>query len=272
MVYIVSFSNKSNYILCYNIAVSLASKGFLVDLNNLNKKMKTAVMQPYILPYIGYWQLIKAVDAFVLLDDVNFIMRGWINRNYLLLNGQPHLFSIPLEKPSQNKLINETKLCFDSKTRETLLKTITLAYKKSHQFNYVYPIIEEIFSNPETDLTKFILNSFEKITQYLDIKTEFLLSSQIEKDNSLKGEERIIEICQKLNTKTYINLPGGRELYHDEKFKHAGMNLKFIQPNLEKIIYPQFKNNFITNLSFLDIIMFNDKEKVNKFLEDYSSI
>lgn len=231
---------------------------------------KTAIMQPYIFPYIGYWQLINAVDTFVLLDDVNFIMRGWINRNYLLLNGQSHLFSIPLEKPSQNKLINETKLCFDNKTKETLLKTIALAYKKAPQFYHVYPIIEEIFSNPETDLTKFILNSFEKITQYLDIKTEFLLSSQIEKDNSLKSEERIIEICKKLNTKTYINLPGGKELYHDEKFKNAGMNLTFIQPNQANIVYPQFKNDFIANLSFLDIIMFNDKEKVKKFLEDYS--
>lgn len=232
--------------------------------------MKTAVMQPYIFPYIGYWQLINAVDTFVLLDDVNFIMRGWINRNYLLLNNQAHLFSIPLEKPSQNKLISETKLNFDNKTRETFLKTITLAYKKAPHFNDVYPLIEQIFSNQETDLTKFIFNSFEKITEYLEIKTKFLISSQMEKNNTLRGEERIIEICRKLDSKTYINLPGGRGLYHRDKFEKEGIDFKFIQPNLENIIYPQFKNEFIANLSFLDIIMFNDKEEIKNFLEDYS--
>lgn len=232
--------------------------------------MKTAIMQPYIFPYIGYWQLIRAVDTFVLLDDVNFIMRGWINRNNILLNGKAHMFSLPLKKPSQNKLINETKLNFHDKTRETLLKTIIQVYKKAPRFEEVFPMIENILLNPETDLTKFILNSFEKTSQYLEINTKFLISSQIEKDNTLKAEDRIVEICKKLDTKTYINLPGGKDLYHGERFEEVGIKLKFIQPNLENIIYPQFDKDFVANLSFLDIIMFNDKEKVKNFLNDYS--
>ena len=60
--------------------------------------MKTAIMQPYIFPYIGYYQLIDAVDQFIIFDDVNFIKRGWINRNNILLNKNKHLFSIPLSK------------------------------------------------------------------------------------------------------------------------------------------------------------------------------
>lgn len=97
--------------------------------------MKLAIMQPYFFPYLGYWQLINAVDKFVLLDDVNFIMRGYINRNSILLNGKSYLFSLPLEKPSQNKLINDSKLNFQHNDREKLLKTIQLAYKKSPFFN-----------------------------------------------------------------------------------------------------------------------------------------
>lgn len=232
--------------------------------------MKTAIMQPYILPYIGYWQLINAVETFVLLDDVNFIMRGWINRNNILLNNKAHLFSLPLEKPSQNKLISETKLNFDDKTRENFLKTISSAYKKAPFYHQVSPMIEEIINNPEKDLTKYLLNSFEKISEYLGIKTQFLMSSQIEKDNSLKAEERIIEICKKTGTKTYINLPGGKGLYHSDAFNEVGIELSFIQPNLENIVYSQFKNDFVANLSILDIIMFNDKEKILNFLTDYS--
>lgn len=232
--------------------------------------MKTAIMQPYIFPYIGYWQLINAVDTFVLLDDVNFIMRGWINRNNILLNGKSHLISLPLEKPSQNKLISETKLKLDDKTRENLLKTIFLAYKKTPFFSEVYPLVEDIITNKEENLTKFLLYSFEKISQYMEFKTKFLISSKIEKDNTLKAQERIIEICKKLNTKTYINLPGGKNLYNEDKFREAGIELKFIQPDLESIKYTQLSNDFITNLSFLDVLMFNNRSKINQFLKNYS--
>ncbi len=231
--------------------------------------MKTAIMQPYFLPYIGYFQLINAVDTFVILDDVNFIMRGWINRNNILLNNKPYLFSIPLEKPSQNKLISETKLAFDEKNRKNLLKTIEMAYKKAPMFNEIYPLVEDIINFDESDLTGFILNSFMKISNYLEIKTNFLLSSQIEKDNLLKAEEKIIEICKKSGTKTYINLPGGRSLYNKGNFEKVEIELKFLQPHQENIIYKQFGQDFAPSLSFLDIMMFNDKDKINLLLKEY---
>ena len=123
--------------------------------------MKLAIMQPYFFPYLGYFQMFNAVDKFVLLDDVNFIMRGYINRNSILVNQKAHLFSIPLEKPSQNKLINETKLNFQEKDKENFLKTITLAYKKAPYYNDFYPVLEDIINNPEIDLTLFLKYSFE---------------------------------------------------------------------------------------------------------------
>lgn len=227
-------------------------------------------MQPYFLPYIGYFQLINAVDTFVLLDDVNFIKRGWINRNNILLNKQAHMISIPIDKPSQNKLINETKINFTDKNKEKLIKTIHMAYSKAPMFDEVYPIIENIINNKETDLTNFLLNSFIQLSNYLGIKTEFLLSSQINKDNSLKSQYRIIEICEKLNTKTYINLPGGKSLYDKESFLKEKIELRFIMPNIDNVVYKQFNNDFIENLSFLDIIMFNDRKKALSFLQEYS--
>ena len=57
--------------------------------------MKTAIMQPYIFPYLGYFQLVNCVDTFVFYDDVNFIKRGWINRNKILINGKEVLLSFP---------------------------------------------------------------------------------------------------------------------------------------------------------------------------------
>ena len=178
--------------------------------------MKVAIMQPYLFPYIGYWQLINAVNQFVILDDVNYIKQGFINRNYILLNGQSHMFSIPICQASQNRLIMDTKLNFSPKEKMKFIKTIEFAYKKAPYFLDVFPIIRDIIGNDESNLTKYILNSILKINKYLGIKTDICISSQLKKDNCLKGEERIKEICKCVGADIYINPSGGRMLYHSE--------------------------------------------------------
>ncbi|RAI12644.1 MAG: hypothetical protein DKM23_03675 [Candidatus Melainabacteria bacterium] len=227
-------------------------------------------MQPYFFPYLGYYQMLSAVDKFVLLDDVNFIMRGYINRNSILLNGQAHKFSIPLEKPSQNKLINETKLNFLTKDKENFLKTITMAYKKAPFFNDFYPVLENIVNNDENDLTKYLKYSFEKIKDYLQIDTEILLSSKIEKDNSLRAQDRIIEINKQLASTQYINAIGGQELYNKADFTKNNIQLNFIK--MSNIEYKQFNNEFVPNLSMIDVLMFNSKEKIKELLKQYELV
>lgn len=231
---------------------------------------KVAIMQPYFFPYLGYYQMLSAVDKFVLLDDVNFIMRGYINRNSILLNGQAHKFSIPLEKPSQNKLINETKLNFLTKDKENFLKTITMAYKKAPFFNDFYPVLENIVNNDENDLTKYLKYSFEKIKDYLQIDTEILLSSEIEKDNSLRAQDRIIEINKQLGSTQYINAIGGQELYNKADFTKNNIQLNFIK--MSNIEYKQFNNEFVPNLSMIDVLMFNSKEKIKELLKQYELV
>jgi len=232
--------------------------------------MKIAIMQPYFFPYLGYYQMFGAVDKFVLLDDVNFIMRGYINRNSILINGASHKFSIPLQQPSQNKLINETKLNFSSKDRENFLKTITLAYKKAPFYNDFYSILEDIILNSQDDLTKFLKYSFEKVKTYLSLNTEILISSEIKKDNTLKAQDRIIEINKQLNSTMYINAIGGVELYNREDFKKENIELKFIK--MKDVKYPQFKNDFVANLSMIDVLMFNSKEEIKDLLAQYELI
>ena len=232
--------------------------------------MKLGIMQPYFFPYLGYWQLINAVDKFVLLDDVNFIMRGYINRNSILVNKKQNLFTIPLDKPSQNKLIKETKLKFDAKSKDNFKKTLELAYKKAPEFNNFYPVIEDIINYSTEDLTQYIKYSIENVQKYLNINTSILISSEIQKNNSLKGEERIIEINKQLKSAVYINPIGGMELYNSENFKKEGIELKFIKMN--EIIYKQFNNEFIPNLSMIDILMFNSQNKIKEMLNDYTLI
>ena len=106
-----------------------------------------AVMQPYFFPYIGYFQLINSVDKFIIYDDVNFINRGWVNRNNLLSNGNKLLVTVPLKKSSQNKLINEVEISYEVDWKGKFIKVFESLYKKSPYFNEVIELIGRIFEN-----------------------------------------------------------------------------------------------------------------------------
>lgn len=231
--------------------------------------MKIAIMQPYLFPYIGYWQLMNAVDEFVVLDDVNYIMRGYINRNSILVNEKTFLFSVPIHKASQNKLINETKLSFSDMEKDKFLNRIANAYKKAAQFEKVMPLIQEIVNNPEEDLTEYIYYQILKINEYLHIDTILKKSSQIKKDNQIKGQDKIIDICKIEKADIYINPQGGRKLYSSEKFKRQNIQLYFLDSRMEEIRYNQLSKEFIPSLSIIDILMNVSGEEIKKLLEKY---
>ena len=229
--------------------------------------MKIGIMQPYFLPYIGYFQLIKAVDKYVIYDDVNYINKGWVNRNNILLNGQKYLFTLSLLGASQNKLINEILV---EQNQSKLLKTLEIAYKKVPYFENVFPVIQNIFDYDDKKLAKFVGNSIVQIADYLNIKTEFIYSSEINKDNALKGQEKILYICKILNATNYINAIGGQELYDREIFKQNHIELNFLQTEI--VDYKQLKNEFVPYLSILDVLMFNSAEDINVMLDKFELI
>ena len=232
--------------------------------------MKTVIMQPYLFPYLGYWQMIASADFFVLFDDVNFIKRGWINRNNILLNGAAHLFTLPLIEATQNKLINEISVTHEHKEKQKILKTIESAYKKAQHFDEVFPLLNDVFMYEHHDLKRFLMHQFEVVFSFLDIKTKLLCSSNIEKDNTLKAQDKIIDICHRLNTTHYINAIGGRELYDKELFAQEHMKLSFIK--MRDIRYTQFKNEFVPYLSIIDVLMFNEREHVKQLLLEYDLV
>ena len=223
--------------------------------------MRLAVMQPYFFPYIGYWQLISAVDTFVIYDDVNFIKQGYINRNNILQNQKAHLFTLELIGASSNKKINEIKIGGNS---NKLLRTIKQNYSKAPFYKNVFPMIEDILNNDEKNLSKFLGFSLEKIARHLDIDTEFLYSSDVKNDKTFKAEDRLIEMSKILNATGYINSIGGIELYDKEVFFQNDINLSFLKSG--KTLYKQFNHEFVPNLSIIDILMFNDKAQSKKML------
>jgi hypothetical protein len=232
--------------------------------------MKLAIMQPYIFPYIGYFQLIKAVDKFVLYDDVNFINRGWINRNRILVNGIDSMFTIPLKDASQNKLINEIDVNWDNNWKSKFLKTIEQSYKKAPFYAEVLPIIEKTIEINGGQFSQIIEQNLRLICEYLAIKTEIISSSSIYQNTDKKAQERILDICLQEKANHYINPIGGLELYDKDVFAKENMVMNFIKS--KSVEYKQFKNDFVPWLSIIDVLMFNSKEEINKFLDNYELV
>lgn len=227
-------------------------------------------MQPYIFPYIGYFQLLQAVNKFIFYDDVNFIKQGWVNRNQILVNSQSHLFSVPVEKISSFKKINETainQMVYD-KWRSKFLKQVEQTYKKAPYFEPTYSIIREVLVHSPLLISDLAKKSVTMVADYLSMPVAIEYSSEIYNNTQLKGQDRVLDICQKENASVYVNVPGGRALYAQSDFTDRNIDLQFIQPI--KYEYNQFKNDFIPWLSIIDVLMFNDVEIIkNEILPSF---
>ncbi len=229
--------------------------------------MKGAVMQPYFFPYIGYYQLAYEVEKFVFFDDVNYIKKGYINRNSILMNGALHQFTIPVVGVSQNKKINEHFYVGDF---SQFLEKIRIAYRWAPCFNDIFPMIQEAALGGNLNVAEKNAASIKLVFDYLGLDRSFYFSSGVQNDPPLKGQARIIDLCKKINVNEYVNAIGGRELYSQEDFGNEKMDLKFIKSDLQS--YPQSSDNFVPNLSMIDVLMWNDASCVLNLLNKYSVI
>jgi len=233
--------------------------------------MKLAIMQPYFFPYIGYFQLVAAVDHFMFYDDVNFIKRGWINRTNIIKKDGKQLLTINLSQSSQNKKINEIEL---SNHQNKILLSIEYTYKKAPFFDSVFPLIEECINCPLNLISEFAANSIIKVSEFLDLNTKFSFSSEFHKTTvEYEKAKRLIDICYKENADIYINAIGGKNIYFKEDFRKKDIELFFIQPNSIKYNQEPLKTSgFEQNLSIIDVLMFNEKEAVLSLLSNYELV
>lgn len=230
--------------------------------------MRIAIMQPYFLPYIGYFQLIAAVDTFIVYDNIKYTKKGWINRNRFLLNGVDATFSLPVKKDFDSKSIVERELAADFDRRK-LLGQFRGAYMHAPNFKSVYAFLERLVYCGEQNLFRYLLFSIDETCRHLGIRTRIITSSNVAIDHNLKAQEKVLALCSAMGARTYINAIGGMGLYQKERFLNEGIDLKFIRS--EPFKYRQFAGEFVPWLSIVDVLMFNPldavQERVNKSYE-----
>ena len=228
--------------------------------------VKAAIMQPYFLPYLGYFQLISAVDVFVVYDNIQYTKKGWINRNRLLRNGADHVFTIPLKKDSDYLNVRDREISTDFRP-DKLLNQIIEAYRKAPHFEAVYPLVKSIITFEERNLFQYIENSIKEVCRQIGIFTPIVISSAINADHSLKSQERVIAISNAVGASEYINSIGGITLYNGAQFRAAGIELSFLKCNSSP--YKQYTEPFVPALSILDVMMFNTTEEIRTMLQQY---
>ncbi len=252
---------------------------------NTMQGQKLAIMQPYFFPYIGYFQLISAVDTFLLYEHVDYIKRGWINRNrFLEIHRGPVYFGFEVEHVHPDTLICDVRIMFSGKERKKLLKDIYHNYRRSAFFDETYPVIENAIPGTASTIMQLNGHSISTIAQHLEIKTTimngFENAAKIENDLRQLPEDskadilmpdrktqRILSICKEFSSKHYINPIGGMQIYSADLFRKCDVTLNFIQTL--PYSYTQLTEQFHKDLSIIDILMNCGKLHTQKLLQQY---
>lgn len=225
--------------------------------------MRLALMQPYFLPYVGYFQLIGAVDEFIVYDNIKYTKKGWINRNRMLRNGADVMFSLPLKSASDTLDVVERELS-DTFEREKLLAQFEGAYRKAPHFAQTFTLLQRIVNFPETNLFRYIHHSLVEVCSHLGLTTKMTVSSTIPVDRNLKNQDMVLAYCQARSATMYVNAIGGTALYTKAAFQERGLDLRFIKS--KPLEYPQLGAPFVPWLSILDVMMFNPVETIRQYL------
>ena len=228
--------------------------------------MRVAIMQPYLLPYIGYFQLMSVAHQFVVYDNIKYTKQGWINRNRIVSNGQESFFTIPLKAERDSASIVERSIA-DSFNPKKMLNKFRGAYQKAPFFKETFPLLERILTHKAENLFDFLFHSLHTTAEHLLIPDNLVVSSSVTANHQLRGQDRVISICDALGATEYINPEGGVDLYSRAAFAMEGIELKFLKSKPLK--YEQNCEPFLPKLSIVDVLMFNSRDTVTQLIQEH---
>ena len=216
---------------------------------------RVAAIQPYLFPYVGYFQLMAACDELLLLDDVQYVTRRWINRNRILVNGEPSWITLPVRHACRDLPINERRYAREPLTARRVLHQIEAAYRRAPHLASVLALVDDALTGTDDNVARINARALALVAGAVGIDTPVVLASDTRGNRGLRGEDAIIELCRRRGATAYLNPIGGSGLYDSSRFAAAGLSLEFLQ--FEAPAYPQFGAPFVPRLSIVDVMMFN---------------
>lgn len=236
--------------------------------------MKAAIMQPYFFPYLGYISLIKHTDCFILLDTVQFIRHGWIERNRILKQPDGWVYiKVPLVRDHQGTLIKHKLIDNNQDWKNKIISQLQPYKKIAPYYADVMWLIFQLFEQDFKDVVELNKASLEQVCQYLGINKKIGVFSRmsLQIDPISAPDEWALNICKALGeVDEYWNPPGGQFFFDKEKYDKAGIALRFHKIVLEE--YNQKRPSFEPGLSMIDVMMFNSVDETNRMLDHYEFI
>jgi len=233
---------------------------------------KIGVMQPYLFPYIGYFQLMNTVDRWILFDEIQFIDKGWINRNRILHPDEGkewQYITVPLANRGQFDKICDISIKTDIDWRSQILGKLTHYKKKAPFYKETVTFVRDCFDTDEINISRLVTEVLKKTAAYMCIDTQIEVQSDLKL--SIEGIEHsgqwALKISEALSASKYINPFGGFEIFRPDEFTASGIELSFLKTDFKP--YPQKRNGFVPGLSIIDVMMFNEPLECKKMLQDF---
>lgn len=233
--------------------------------------MKLAIMQPYFFPYIGYFSLIKNTDKFISFDPVQYIKKGWMNRNRILKPNEGWQYIIaPVKTHGRDTLIKDIQVIDGDEWKSKIINQLDHYKKRAPYYNEVIRVLEACFNHSDTSLSKLNSLYLSLICSYLNIPFNFQMYSDLDIDVSSSvtaADEWALRISESLAASEYVNPPGGVSFFNKKKYSDSNIKLKFLK--IKDVTYSQRRNQFEPGLSIVDVMMFNSPEEIVKMLDQY---
>lgn len=228
------------------------------------------MMQPYFLPYLGYYALIKNTDKWIVSDEFQYIRHGWIARNRILKPSVGWQYIIvPLEKHSFDTLIKEVKIKNSENWKVKIINQLEHYKKKAPFYSEVIAFLKNAFLFDTDSISSLNVHLLNETCNYIGIPFNYEIHSEmkINIDPVYEPDDWSLNISKAIGATCYVNPPGGIKFYNKDKYDKAKIRLNFLKINLTD--YNQCRSVFEPGLSIIDAMMFNSPESINEMLDKY---
>ncbi len=226
-------------------------------------------------PYLGYFQLINYVDKWVVFDDTQFISKGWVNRNRILhpdIRKEWQYFTVPVKKHSRESRIKDIEINDEKKWRDKFLGKLTSYKRKAPNYTETVEFIDGCISFKCLTILELAVHTLEKTCSYLGVPFDYSIFSKMEitPENIEHAGQWALGIADSIGADEYVNPYGGYSIFNENEFLERKIDLRFLKPSLKP--YIQRREGFVPGLSIVDVMMWNDKDKIHRMLTDFEIV